>query len=67
MKHIFEMEVKDVNAVVLDPVEHQEYVFASEEEVVNEEAGGFKLKYITSDNKFIKLEAFRHKKEAALL
>ena len=59
------MEVKDIESILLDPVEHQEYLFATEEEVIKEKVGDVALSYITSDNKFIKLEAFRHRHEAA--
>lgn len=65
IKQIFEMEVQNPEAVVLDPIEHQEYLFASEEEIVKEQAGDVTLKYITPDNKWIKLEAFRHRRETA--
>jgi 8-oxo-dGTP pyrophosphatase MutT (NUDIX family) len=63
LKLIFEMEVEDMN-VFLDPVEHQRYLFASEEEVVNDLVGDVKLVYISPPNKAIKLEAFRLQKEA---
>lgn len=66
LKLIFEMEVEDLN-VALDPVEHQQYLFASEEEVENEKAGDVKLAYISPPNKHVKLEAFRLQKEAAAL
>jgi 8-oxo-dGTP pyrophosphatase MutT (NUDIX family) len=59
LKLIFEMEVDRADAVVLDPVEHQRFLFASEDEVVNERAGDVALQYITPPNKAVKLEAFR--------
>ncbi|EUC44314.1 hypothetical protein COCMIDRAFT_6384 [Bipolaris oryzae ATCC 44560] len=59
LKLIFEMEVDHADAVVLDPVEHQRFVFASEEEVVNDRAGEMVFKYINATNKAVKLEAFK--------
>jgi hypothetical protein len=58
LKLIFEMEVEDTN-VTLDPVEHQDYLFASEEEINNDLVGDVKLAYISPPNKDVKLEAFR--------
>jgi 8-oxo-dGTP pyrophosphatase MutT (NUDIX family) len=63
LKLIFEVEVKDLN-ITLDPVEHQQYLFASEEEVENDLAGDVKLAYISPPNKRIKLDAFKLQKEA---
>ena len=63
LKLIFEMEVEDLN-VTLDPVEHQQYLFASEEEINNDLVGDVKLAYISPPNKNVKLEAFRLQKEA---
>jgi predicted nuclease with TOPRIM domain len=63
LKHIFEVEVEDLN-VTLDPVEHQKYLFASEEEIKNDLVGDVKLAYISPPNKNVKLEAFRLQKEA---
>lgn len=63
-KIIFEVEVKDFE-IRLDPEEHQEYLFATEEEVVNEQVVDVPLNYITPDNKMIKLEAFRLKRESS--
>jgi 8-oxo-dGTP pyrophosphatase MutT (NUDIX family) len=65
VKHIFEMEVKNLNSIVLDPVEHGDYRWATEEEIIAERVGDVVLKYISADNKSIKLEAFRHRREAA--
>ncbi|KAF2824525.1 hypothetical protein CC86DRAFT_468621 [Ophiobolus disseminans] len=62
-KLIFEVEVEDLN-VTLDPVEHQQYLFASEDEVTNDLVGDVKLVYISPPNKNVKLEAFRLQKEA---
>jgi 8-oxo-dGTP pyrophosphatase MutT (NUDIX family) len=65
LKLIFEMEVQDTN-VTLDPVEHQQYLFASEDEVVKDLVGDVKLTYISPPNKQVKLDAFRQQKEAML-
>jgi hypothetical protein len=62
---IFEIEVKDTN-VTLDPMEHQQYLLASEEEVVKDLVGDVKLAYISPPNKQVKLDAFRLHKEAIL-
>ena len=64
LKLIFEMEVEDANTVVLDPIEHQKFLFASEEEIINEQAGDVKLQYISPPNKAVKLEAFRLRRGA---
>lgn len=64
LKLIFEMEVQESDNVVLDPVEHQNFLFASEEEVVNDLVGDVKLAYISPPNKVVKLEAFRLQREA---
>lgn len=66
LKLIFEVAVQDTN-VTLDPVEHQRYVFASEDEVVNDEVGEVKLSYISQPNKDVNLEAFRLRKETPAL
>jgi len=66
LKLIFEMEVEDMN-VTLHPVEHQQYVFASEEEVKNDLVGDVELAYISPPNKDVKLEAFKLRKEAVSL
>ncbi|KAI4643496.1 hypothetical protein J4E93_006506 [Alternaria ventricosa] len=63
LKLVFEMEVKNADTVVLDPVEHQKYLYASEEEVVNDKVGDVELRYISPANKEVKLEAFRQKRE----
>jgi len=65
VKHVFEAEVKDAGTVVLDPMEHQAWVFASEEEVVKGRVGEVDLKYISEDSRVNKLDAFRLRKEAA--
>jgi 8-oxo-dGTP pyrophosphatase MutT (NUDIX family) len=67
LKVIFEMEVENMNEVVLDPVEHQKFLWASEEEIVNDAVGGVKLSYISPPNKAVKLEAFKMRREGSLL
>jgi 8-oxo-dGTP pyrophosphatase MutT (NUDIX family) len=63
LKIVFEVEVQDMD-VTLDPVEHQRYLFAAEEEVVNDLVGDVELAYISPTNKMVKLEAFRLQKDA---
>jgi 8-oxo-dGTP pyrophosphatase MutT (NUDIX family) len=67
LKVIFEMEVQNVEDVVLDPVEHQKFMWASEEEIVNDAVGEVKLRYISPPNKAVKLEAFIMRREGSLL
>lgn len=64
LKLIFEIEVQNTDNVVLDPVEHQNYLFATEEEVVNDLVGSTQLVYVSPPNKEVKLEAFRLQREA---
>ena len=64
LKLIFEVEVEEMK-VVLDPIEHEEYLFATEEEVKNDKVGDIVLTYITPPNKAVKLEAFRLRQEQA--
>lgn len=59
------MEVKTLDAIALDPVEHDRYLWASEEEIVADRVGDVPLTYISPDNKTIKLEAFQRRREAA--
>ncbi|KAJ4987893.1 hypothetical protein SVAN01_06623 [Stagonosporopsis vannaccii] len=68
LKLIFQFEVEDSDAVVLDPVEHQNFAWASEDEVLNDvvKDGGTSLEYISPQNKDVKLEAFRLQREAML-
>ena len=66
LKLIFEMEVRDSSNVVLDPVEHQKFLFASEDEIVNDLVGDVKLVYVSPPNKAVKLEAFRQQRESLL-
>jgi 8-oxo-dGTP pyrophosphatase MutT (NUDIX family) len=65
LKLVFEMEVKSTN-VTLDPVEHQQYLFASEDEIVKDLVEDVMLAYISPPNKQVKLDAFRQQKEAIL-
>ncbi|KAF2850459.1 hypothetical protein T440DRAFT_468444 [Plenodomus tracheiphilus IPT5] len=65
LKLIFEMEVEDLSSITLDPIEHQDFLFATEEEVAAERVGGMKLAYVSEANKAVKLEAFRLHGEAA--
>lgn len=52
--------------MILDPVEHQDFVWAAEDEVINDvvNEGSILLEYISPKNKDIKLEAFRLQREA---
>ena len=67
VKLIFDVEVdsKDGEAgpdsldVVLDPNEHQRYLWATEEEIRKEKSDDTILEYITPDNKTAKLVGFR--------
>lgn len=58
-----------LDAVVLDPIEHQRFAWASEDEVVNDLVNKEKtsLKYISQENKDVKLEAFKLQREAIVL
>lgn len=62
LKLVFEMSVQSADNVVLDPTEHQKFLFASEEEVVRDQVGDVKLKYISPANKDVKLEAFKQRR-----
>ncbi|XPT00296.1 hypothetical protein M3J09_009452 [Ascochyta lentis] len=66
LKLIFQFEVADLDAVVLGPIEHQSHVWASEEEVAKDlvAEGSTPLRYISQQNKHVKLEAFRLQREA---
>jgi 8-oxo-dGTP pyrophosphatase MutT (NUDIX family) len=64
-KHIFEMEVRDLETIVLDPAEHQAHLFASEDEIVGERVGNVQLEYISPANKAVNVEAFRRRGGAA--
>jgi 8-oxo-dGTP pyrophosphatase MutT (NUDIX family) len=64
-KHVFEVEVESLEDVVLDPIEHQRFLWATEEEVQEDKAGDVIFTYITPPNKVVKLEAFRKRREGA--
>jgi hypothetical protein len=57
------MEVENLDNIILDPVEHQNYLFASEAEVGNDHVGEVQLSYVSPPNKVVKLEAFRLRRE----
>lgn len=63
-KLIFEVEVSNSD-VVLDPIEHQDYLYATEDDVANDKAGDVTLTWITPPNKAMNLEAFKLKRESA--
>jgi 8-oxo-dGTP pyrophosphatase MutT (NUDIX family) len=65
LKLVFEMEVLDTANVILDPMEHQKFLFVSVDEVVNDTVGDVGLRYISPANKEVKLEAFRQKREVS--
>ena len=44
---------------MLDPVEHQSYLWASEGEIEDGKSGKVDLEYITPPNKNIKLDAYK--------
>ncbi|KAL5428204.1 hypothetical protein PMIN04_000883 [Paraphaeosphaeria minitans] len=66
MKLIFEVKVKQLD-IVLDPKEHDDYLFATEQQIEDESIGDVHLKYISPDNKWVKLEAFKRRREGASL
>ena len=49
--------------VKLEPEEHDDFVFASEEQVESEHVGDLVLRYISPDNKRVMLEAFSRRRE----
>lgn len=57
----------NVDAIALDPNEHQHFLWASEHEVVNDLAAeaNIPLEYISQVNKDVKLEAFRLRRTEA--
>ncbi|KAF2787402.1 hypothetical protein K505DRAFT_329721 [Melanomma pulvis-pyrius CBS 109.77] len=59
LKHIFEIEVEGLEDLALAETEHQSFLWATEEEVLQDKVGEVQLTYITPPNKDIKLEAFR--------
>lgn len=64
LKLIFEIEVQNTDNVVLDPIEHQHFLWASEEEVTKDLVGETALAYVSPPNKAVKMEAFRLQREA---
>lgn len=50
--------------VKLDAAEHDDHLFASVEQVESEHAGDVVLRYISPDNKRVKLDAFRRRQGA---
>jgi 8-oxo-dGTP pyrophosphatase MutT (NUDIX family) len=62
-KHVFEMEVASLNDLQLDPIEHQNHLWVTEDEVNHGKVGEVELVYITLPNKVVKLEAFRKRRE----
>lgn len=58
--------MENPDAIVLDPIEHQRYLWATEDEIANDyvNEGSTSLNYISQENKDIKLEAFRLQREA---
>ncbi|KAL6711026.1 hypothetical protein ACN47E_006901 [Coniothyrium glycines] len=59
LKLVFEIEVEDANHVVLDPTEHQQYVWATHGEIMGDLVGKVKLAYVSATNKEVKLQAFK--------
>jgi len=49
--------------IKLDPSEHQNYVWAAEEEVKARKVGGIELEFTTKDQEAVVLEAFRVRRE----
>ena len=49
--------------VKLDPIEHQDFLYATEDEITNDKVGDVHLTWITPPNKAMNLEAFRLKRE----
>jgi 8-oxo-dGTP pyrophosphatase MutT (NUDIX family) len=45
-KHVFEMEVESLNDLKLDPIEHQNHLWATEDEVKQDNVGGVELSYM---------------------
>lgn len=64
LKLIFEIEVQNTDDVVLDPIEHQNFLWATEEDVIKDLVGETQLAYVSPPNKVVKLEAFRLQREA---
>ncbi|KAG8424143.1 hypothetical protein J3458_000969 [Metarhizium acridum] len=58
-KFQFEVEVPEGQAVRLDPNEHQDFAWATEEEVVREEVAGKRIPFTKRSHKHVILEGFR--------
>lgn len=58
-KYSFVVEVEDDGAVVLDPGEHQAFVWATEEECVRGVKGGMQLPITTREQREVILQAWR--------
>lgn len=63
LKHVFEIEVESLEDLALDEIEHQSFLWATEEEVLQDKVGDVQLTYITPPNKEVKLEAFRKRRD----
>lgn len=64
---IFEVEVKSLDTLALAPEEHQDYVFATEEEIMADQTtAGVPLSWISLPNKEMNIEAFRLRRGVAL-
>ncbi|KAF2748631.1 hypothetical protein M011DRAFT_400032 [Sporormia fimetaria CBS 119925] len=64
-KLIFEVEVEQGVSVKLDPIEHQDYVFATEEEIrADQMTDGVALRWISAPNKEVNLKAFQVRRDA---
>ena len=61
----FETEVESCDRVVLDPNEHQDYVWATEEEVRDEKIGGREIPLTGPAARSMILTAFRLRKEGS--
>ena len=59
----FQVEVEDCDAVKLDPNEHQDFVWASEDEVRDQKVGERELPITTESMAAVVLEAFKLRKE----
>ncbi|KAF4308030.1 putative nudix domain protein [Botryosphaeria dothidea] len=49
----------------LDPIEHQNYLWVSEDEIKGGEINGFRLEFMTTDQREMMLEGFRLRRERA--
>ncbi|KAH7036240.1 NUDIX hydrolase domain-like protein [Macrophomina phaseolina] len=59
LKLAFEVETAEAIPIRLDPIEHQNYLWVSEDEVVLGEANGRRLEFMTADQRAMMLEGFR--------